>query len=182
MSENGIKSSRWLLIVSLAFNVFFVGTVVGGTLIGRSLHHRPEGMRHTPPIHSFASPMRILRATNPEDHKAMVKLVRKDRKEIHPLLMAVGKQRREAIKAMSAESFDKAATLEVLKALVAAESKAHASSNDTLVRMLASLSDEERKRIVGTLRGGHRDKRRGRGRGDRNRWSDEPELKPEPEG
>ncbi len=182
MSEDVKKTGRWLLIVSLAFNVFFVGTVVGGTFIGRSLHHRPDGMRYAPPIHSFASPRRILHAANPDDRKALVKQFRKDRKEIHPLLKEVGAQRREAIKAMGADSFDEAATLAILKALVAAESKAHSSSNETLVRMLASLSEDERKHIVGTLRGGYRDKHRGRGRGERKRWSDEPEQKPETEG
>lgn len=181
MSEEGKKSSRWLLIVSLTFNVFFVGTLVGGGFVARSMHHGPEGVRHAPPIHSFASPRKVLRATNPEDRKAMIKLVRKDRKEIHPLLQDVGKQRREAITAMGADSFDEAATLATLRSLVEAESKAHATSNETLVRMLASLSDDERKRIVETLGRSHRGKYRGQGRGDRRRWQRGPEPKPEQE-
>ena len=181
MSDVEKKTTRKLLIGSLALNVFFVGTVVGGTIIGGVSHHRPEGARHAPPIHSFANPRQILHEAAPAHRHAMVKLVRQDMKKLHPLLQDVGARRRAAIEAMSAQTFDAAATLQAFEALVAAETKAHAASNETLVRMLASLPDEERKRIVGTLREGRPDQRRGKFRDHRPGRLDGPEEAPEPE-
>lgn len=182
MSDTEKKPRRKLLIGSLALNVFFVGTVVGGTIIGGVLHHRPEGARYAPPIHSFANPRQILHEAAPAHRHAMVKLVRKDMKKLHPMLQDVGARRREAIVAMSTDAFDSAATLQAFEALVAAETKAHAASNETLVRMLASLPDEERKRIVGTLREGRPDQRRGKFRDHRPGRLDGPEQIPAPEG
>lgn len=181
MSETKSGRGRILLVVSLALNVFFVGTVVGGTMIGRALHLRSGEARHAPPIHSFASPRRILHEVKPEDRKALVKQVRSDMKALRPLLNDVGTARRAAIEAMRSDTFDTEATLSAFEVLVGAEAKAHGASNQTLVRMLASLSDEERKRVVGTLRGG--DKRRHRPIGEgRRQWSGDPgpERVPEP--
>ena len=182
MSDVEKKTGRKLLIGSLALNVFFVGTIVGGTIIGGVLHHRPEGARHAPPIHSFANPRQILHEAAPAHRHAMVKLVRKDMKKLRPMLRDVGARRREAIVAMSTDAFDPAAALQAFEALVAAETKAHAASNETLVRMLASLPGEERKRIVGTLREGRMEHRRGKLRdGGPGRFR-EPENPSEPEG
>lgn len=182
MSNGEKKSGRKLLIGSLALNVFFIGTVVGGTIIGGMLHHPREGIRHAPPIHSFANPRRILHEVTREERRAMIKMVRKDMKTIHPLLQDVGARRRDALEAMGADTFDKSATLQAFEALVTAETKAHEASNETIVRMLASLSDEERKRIVETLRGGRLDHRRGKFRdGGPGRFG-APEQPPEPEG
>lgn len=168
MSESTSGRGRILLVVSLALNVFFVGTVVGGTLIGRSQHHRSDEVRHAPPIHSFANPKRILHEVNPQDRKALVKLVRGDMKALRPLLKDVGAARRTAIETMRSDTFNTEATLAAFENLVAAEAKAHSSSNRTLVRMLATLSDEERKRVVGTLRGGG--KRHHREGKERRQW------------
>lgn len=181
MSDVEKKTGRRLLIVSLAFNVFFVGTVVGGMIIGRALHHAPEGARHEPPIHSFVNPRQILHEADRAERHAMVKLVRQDMKKLHPLLQDVGARRREVIKAMSTDTFDSDATLQAFEALVVAETKAHAASNKTLVRMLASLPDEERKRIVGTLRERRPDQRRGKFRDHRPDRSDGPRQIPAPE-
>lgn len=181
MSEVEKKTGRKLLISSLALNVFFVGTVVGGTIIGGVLHHPREGARHAPPIHSFANPRRILHEAAPAERRAMIKMVRKDMKKMHPLLQDVGARRRDALEAMRADTFDPAATQQYFDALVAAETKAHEVSNETLIRMLASLPDEERKRIVGTLRGGRSDHRRGKFRDGGPGRFDKPEQPPEPE-
>lgn len=181
MTETTSGRGRILLIVSLALNVFFVGTVVGAALIGRSLHHGSDEVRHAPPIHSFASPRRILHEVKRQDRKALVKQVRGDMQALRPLLKDVGAARRTAIEAMRSDTFDTEATLAAFENLVAAEAKAHSASNQTLVRMLATLSDEERKRVVGTLRGGGKRGHRPGG-GERRHWSREsgPERAPEP--
>lgn len=184
MSETKPRRYSMLLVVSLALNVFFVGTVVGGTLVGRSLHRVTGEKIHTPPIHSFASPRRILGEVNPEDRGALVKQVRKDMKAIRPLLRDVGQRRREAMDAMAAETFDEATVLKAFEALVAAESEAHSASNETLVAMLATLSFEERKRIVKSLHAGGKRRHRGEREGHeerRERWNKRALSEPEPE-
>lgn len=182
MSETGLNRGRVLLAVSLAFNVFFVGTVVGGAMVGRALHERSGEVRHAPPIHSFASPRRILHEVKSEDREALVKQVRGDMKALHPLLKDVGKARRTAIEALRADTYDADATLTALESLMEAEAKAHRASNETLVRMLATLPDDERKRVVGTLRGGSKRHHRADG-GARRHWSREatPGAAPETE-
>lgn len=180
MSETRSGRGRILLVASLTLNVFFIGTVVGGALIGRSLHHRPDEVRHAPPIHSFANPKRILHEVKPEDRKALVKQVRGDMKALRPLLKDVGEARHAAIEAMRSDTFDADATLAAFEALMGAEAKAHSASNETLVRLLAALSDEERKRVVGTLRGGGKRHHRPGG-GERRQWSRDGELERAPE-
>lgn len=181
MSETRSGRGRTLLVVSVALNVFFVGTVVGGALVGRALHDRSDGVRHAPPIHSFANPRKILHEVKSEDREALVKQVRGDMKALRPLLKDVGKARHAAIEAMRSDTFDADVTLAAFEALMGAEAKAHSASNETLVRLLAALSDEERKRVVGTLRGGGKRHHRPGG-GERRQWSRDggPERMPEP--
>lgn len=184
MSETKPRRYSILLVVSLALNVFFVGTIVGGTVIGRSLHGGSGERHRTPPIHSFASPRRVLGEVNPEDRGALIKQVRKDMKAIRPLLHEVGQKRRGAMDAMAAEAFDEAIVLRAFEALVAAESKAHSASNETLIAMLATLSVEERKRIVKSLHAGGKRRHRGaheRHEEGRERWNKGAHSEPEPE-
>lgn len=180
MSDLEKKAGRKTLIASLALNIFFVGAIVGGSIIGNVFHHSSDGVRHAPPIHSFANPRRILHEARPAEKHAMIKLMREDMKKIHPLLQDVGVRRREALEAMSAEVFDSAAATQAFEDLVAAETKAHQTSNATLVRMLASLSDEERRRIVENLKTGRPDRRGGQ-RPNRHHGPEGTDHKPDPE-
>lgn len=181
MSETGPGRGKMLLVISLALNVFFVGTVVGGAFVGGALHYKAGENRHAPPIHSFASPRRILHEVRSEDREDLVKQVRSDMKALRPLLQDVGKARRTAVEAMRSDTFDAETARQAFDALVMAESKAHGASNETLVRMLSALSAEERKRVVGTLRGSS-NRRHGPGGRDRRHWpqGSQSDLKPEP--
>lgn len=182
-SDTRRRSRRILLVLSLTFNVFFVGTLVGGSFVGHSMHKRTEGIRHAPPIHSFASPRKILREAEPEERKKMLKVVRKEMKEIKPLLKAVGQERRNVIDALGADSLDESAALEAMKSLVEAETKAHGASNQTVVHMLAVTSDAERQRIMEELKSKRRDRRERRhSRHGDGRWSkDDKPPPPDPE-
>jgi uncharacterized membrane protein len=147
-NEPRAKSRTFLLIVSLAFNIFFVGSVVGGVFIGKRIHERTEAVRHAPPIHSFANPRQLMRYVEPEQRDELSAILREEMKSMKPLLVDVGERRRFAMKTLRASPFDQEKSEAAFASLAASEAKAHQASSRALMKMLKKLPEEERAALV----------------------------------
>lgn len=177
-NETGSGSSKrrtLLLIVSLAFNIFFVGTVVGGAFVGNRIHERAQSIRHAPPIHSFANPRKVMRYADAEHHDTLRAILKSEMKALRPLLKDVGQKRTIAMESLSATPFSEEASQKAFADLAEAESSAHRASSQTLVKMLQALPEEDRAELVAKMS----EYRHERGRHDRSRdkWRERRDTK-----
>lgn len=171
MSQDNRKSfweSKSLLILSLALNIFFVGTVVGGFVVGHRIHERTQAVRHAPPIHTFGSPRKLMRHLEPEDREVMSKLMRSEMEEMRPRLKEVGNLRHKAMETLKADPFDARAAEKAFADLAIAEAKIHEESSQTMVKMLEALPKEKRAEVVRRMHEHRRDRhRKGERKGER---------------
>jgi uncharacterized membrane protein len=162
------RSLTIALIVSLVVNVFVIGAVVGAF-----------GMRHKVETESMRPPRSgnpIMRVTEqlPEDLRARYMARMRAEGQNNRAKMAEARAARgEAMQAMSAETYDPAAAAAALARAREAEMVTRTSIEGAIVDFSRNLTQEQRRLIAQSLRGGPggrgpRDGRRGDGpRGER---------------
>jgi uncharacterized membrane protein len=165
MSEKQQKRMSLLLVLSLVLNVFVIGAIAGGSFMHDQFGFGKSKLQHAPPIRSFMNPRQLVEGTSPETRQKLMKVARKDLREIRPELDAVHKARREIHDLMTAEILNPAEFQQAIARLAEAEKSAQIASGETLIKMLGVLTPKERKEMAENgmkrnMRDGHRGPRR----------------------
>jgi uncharacterized membrane protein len=158
------RSLTIALFVSLAVNLFAIGAVVGGLVIGvRMSEGRANAMRPgPPPIFSAAA---ALPEARQDDYR---QALRGEARGVRRSLMRAGEARREAWSAVAADPYDPAAVREALSEAQLIEAEARSRLESRVVDFAADLSLEERRALAQALSRPPLRRHEGReGRGDR---------------
>lgn len=135
------------LFISLAVNLFAIGAVVGGLVIGvRMAESREDALRPgPPPIFSAASAL-------PEARQdAYRQALRGEAREVGRSLMRAGEARRAAWSDIAAEPYDPAAVRQALAGAQAMEAQARSRLENRVVDFAADLTPEERQALAQAL-------------------------------
>ncbi len=164
------------LFVSLAVNLFAIGAVVGGLVIGtRMAQGRESVMRPGPPPFFQAA-----ESLSPERQEAYRQTIRGEAGQVRRKLMQAGQARREAWSDLGEEPFDATAVRRDLARAQAIEAEARSAVEGRVVEFASELSLQERQAFAEALaRPPSRDRRRGHdGRRDERRAGPPEEAKP----
>jgi uncharacterized membrane protein len=132
-----------LLVVSLALNLFLIGTVVGGLVVGQRLRAmRPPPERGGPALWVAA------RGLPPEHRDAYREVLRGEGGEVRLKLRAAREARTEAWKTLGQEPFDAEAVRQRLAAARAQDAAARKELEDRLVAFAAGLPADERAKLA----------------------------------
>ncbi len=167
------------LFVSLALNLFAVGAIVGGLVVGaRFSESRRAMMRPGPP--PFWDAAQTLSA---DQQEAFHKALRADAFQVRRQLMAAGEARREAWRELGTDPYDPTAVRRGLARAQAMEMEARALVEGRVVDFAGDLTAEERDRLAGALsRPSQRRMREGRRDGPRDEARDRARDEPPPAG
>ena len=140
------RRRRWprvLLVVSLAFNLLFVGLMAGALWVH---WHGGWGMaRH----HAFASSVRRLVKELPEDRRQTTEaLLKRHRAELRPLRRAAHRARHAAFEAAKAAPFDADLLQQRLDQMHGAEAKMREAMGALAMDLMKTLTVEERRRFL----------------------------------
>lgn len=141
------RSLTVALFVSLAVNLFAIGAVVGGLVIGvRMSEGRESAMRPgPPPIFSAASAL-------PEARQdAYREALRSEAREVRRSLMRAGEARRAAWGEIAADPYDPAAVRRALTEAQGIEAEARSRLESRVVDFAADLNPEERQALAEAL-------------------------------
>lgn len=137
-------SRRTLLIVlfvSLAVNLFLVGALAGGLVIGQRMH----GERPPPMQRGMAQPLwRAGDALPPESAMAYRQALRGAGPELRDAMRSARAERAEAWKSLAAEPFDPAATKRRLADIRGREADARGRIEERIVDYAAGLPAADR--------------------------------------
>lgn len=152
-----------LLVVSLALNLFLIGTVVGGLVVGQRLRTmRPPPERGGPALWVAA------RELSPEHRAAYREVLRGEGGEVRMKLRAARESRAEAWQSLGREPFDAAEVRKRLAAARTQDAQAREALEDRMVAFAATLSADERAKLAeGLARPGPRRGPSPHDRGDR---------------
>lgn len=137
------KTLAILLFVSLALNVFMVGAVVGGLVVGQKFRaDRPAMARGGQPLWAAANTL------PPEQRRAYRKLLRGEAGEVRDGMREARAARAQAWRQLGAEPFDPAATRASLGVARAREAQVRADVEGRIVDFAAGLPSAERARLA----------------------------------
>lgn len=150
------KSLMIVLFVSLALNLFLVGTVAGGLVVGQRLRaaHPPAPRAGGPPLWRAADSL------GPEQAGAYRAALRSGGPQMRDAMRQARAARQEAWRTLADEPFDEAAAKLRLASIRAQEAQARGMVDDRVVDFAAGLSPADRSTLVKGLT-------EPRGRGDR---------------
>jgi uncharacterized membrane protein len=157
------KSLFVVLFVSLALNLFLIGAVAGGLVVGqrlRAAHPPPAARGGQPPLWRAAD------ALPPEKASAYRAALRSGGPQMRDAMRQARAARQTAWSGLAEEPFDAAAAKQRLAAIRAQEAQARGLVDDRVVDFAAQLSPAERAVLVKGLTeqrgrgGGHGDQRR----------------------
>lgn len=135
-----------ILFISLAVNVFLIGAVVGGLVVGQRIHHqRPAMVRGGQPLWAAANEL------PPEQRRAYRRLLRGEGGEMRARMAEVRAARGAAWRGLGAEPIDPAAVKRELNAARAREMAIRGGVEEHIVDFAAGLSPAERARLVDGL-------------------------------
>ena len=134
------------LFVSLAFNLFLVGAIVGGFVIGHRLH--AVVMAPHPPAHPLWTAADSL---PPAHRQAFQALLRDQGMTVAIQIHQARRDRRDAWAGLMAEPFDAAAISKRLADARALELQARGGVEDKIVAFAATLPAVERARLADGL-------------------------------
>ena len=140
MSE---RSRSILLIVSLALNLFLVGTIVGGLVVGQRLR-----IHRAPPVVAGPALWAAGRELPPDLRAAYREVLRGEGGDSRRQLRAAREARTEAWKGLAKEPFDAEAVRRQLATARAQDSQARGALEDRIVAFADTLSPEDRARFV----------------------------------
>ena len=130
------------IAISLALNLFLLGTGVGVLVVGtRALVERADLRR------GGGDGQRVFaafQALPPDRRQALREMLRAQAMDAAPDLRAAAQARREANQLMAADHYDAAAVTAALTRARDAEGRARARLDDTLAARLATLTPQER--------------------------------------
>jgi uncharacterized membrane protein len=129
------------LFVSLAANLFLVGAVAGGLVVGQKMRaERPHtAQRPNPPL------WRAGDALPPDKAQAYRRALRDQSPEVREAMRAARTARMEAWRSIGQEPFDPAAAKRRLAEIRAQEADARGQIENDTIDFAADLSPEERK-------------------------------------
>ena len=165
------------LFVSLALNLFAIGAIVGGLVVGaRFSEGRGPMMRPGPPPFREAA-----QTLPPARQEAFHRALRGETFEVRRKLMAASEARRAAWAQLGADPYDPTAVRRALARAQAIEMEARTLVEGRVVDFAGELSAEERDRLAGALsQPPQRGTREGRRGGERDRREESPEAAPPP--
>lgn len=135
------------LFVSLGLNLFAIGAIIGGLVVGaRFSEGRGEMMRPGPPPFWDAA-----QTLPPARQEAFHRALRGEAFEVRRKLMAAGEARRAAWSELGADPFDPTAVRRDLARAQAMEMEARTIVEGRVVDFAGELSAEERDRLAGAL-------------------------------
>ncbi len=146
------RSTRFLLIGSLALNLLFVGFLVGGLVAGG---HRGPGYPHGGPARPFHAAMGMGWAMHglPEARReALRPTLQASFAQMRPQLRAMRDAQRDVAAALERDRFDRAELERALAAMQARMREMERTGHVALVEMAAQLTREERQQLARTLR------------------------------
>lgn len=147
------------LFISLAVNLFAIGAVVGGLVIGvRMTEGRQMAMRPGPPP-IFAAAESLPEARQDAYRQAL----RAEAREARQALMQASQARREAWAGLAGDPYDPAAVQRDLAAAQAIEAQARSVLETRIVTFAQDLTLEERQALAAALSRPPRRQREGRG-------------------
>lgn len=129
------------LFASLALNLFLVGAVAGGLVVGQKVRaERPHmAQRPNPPL------WRAGDALPPDRAQAYRRALRDQSPEVREAMRAARAARMEAWRSIGQEPFDPAATKRRLAGIRAQEADARGQIEEDMIDFAAGLSPDERK-------------------------------------
>jgi uncharacterized membrane protein len=166
---NGRSGRRpgWLgfvLVASLALNLFLGGIVVGGWVAGGG----PLPARWEPGAGGLRAFPRLVQALPPEQRAEAAAVLAEHRGEIRRRFIALHRARRDVFEAMTRETVDRAALEQAFAGLRERMTAAQAAVQEALIEVSISLPPEQRRALAEAARGlpgMHRPRHGGPGRG-----------------
>ncbi|WP_439855191.1 periplasmic heavy metal sensor [Pseudomonas yamanorum] len=139
------KYLKPLLVVSVLFNVFLIGGVGGG------LYH---WLANAKPAEAMVNQHGLRQAMvklPPERRKELRQLLRQNRADSQPLVLAGREARLDVIKQLEAPTLDRAALVTDLGKAREADMALRALVDNTLAQFASTLPRDERQRLVEAL-------------------------------
>ncbi|WP_010172373.1 periplasmic heavy metal sensor [Pseudomonas sp. PAMC 25886] len=139
------KYLKPLLVVSVLFNVFLIGGVGGG------LYH---WLANTKPAEAVVNQHGLRQAMvklPPERRKELRQLLRQNRSDSQPLVLAGREARLDVIKQLEAPTLDREALVTDLGKAREADMALRALVDNTLAQFASTLPRDERQRLVEAL-------------------------------
>lgn len=137
------RARTLLLVASLALNLFLVGTIVGGLVVGQRLRPEPpQRVRMGPPIWTAG------RELSPEHRAAYREVLRGEDGAVRRELRAAREARADAWRGLADTSFDAEAVRRRLAEARAQDARARAALEERIVDFAVGLPPEERARFA----------------------------------
>ncbi len=150
------RPTRFLLVGSLALNLFGIGAIAADAIMDRDGHGGLFGHCRPPRFMGLPSP-RELREVLPENDQAKLdNLLQANRAQFHQRLDELFAARQVVADAIKAEPFDRAKLATAFAALREREAAMAAGAQDWLVGFVAGLDPQARARVAELLTRRHR--------------------------
>lgn len=151
MTDRGLKVA---LGISLALNIFVIGAVAGGLIMGvRGLDHRPN--RERPPV------IELVQSLDEADRAEAERTLRESGLAAREDFNTARRFRAEAIALAGAETFDRPAVEAALAQSRAAEAEGRTRLEGSLLDLMGQLDQADRERLAPSLARRGREGRRG---------------------
>ncbi|MGC6370543.1 periplasmic heavy metal sensor [Pseudomonas sp. K2I15] len=139
------KYLKPLLVVSVLFNVFLIGGVGGG------LYHWLATAKPAEAVVNQHGLRQAMVKLPPERRKELRQLLRQNRADSQPLVLAGREARLDVIKQLEAPTLDRAALVTDLGKAREADMALRALVDNTLAQFASTLPRDERQRLVEAL-------------------------------
>lgn len=140
------KTLLIVLFVSLAVNLFLVGGVIGGLVVGQRLRpDRPPMARMNQPVWAAAQVL------SPEQARAYRTMLRGEGMEARTVMRESREARAQAWRTLGAEPFDPAMTKQRLAQVRDREAATRGEIDGRIVDFAASLTPPERQKLAAAL-------------------------------
>ena len=139
------KYLKPLLVVSVLFNVFLIGGVGGG------LYHWLANAKPAEAVVNQHGLRQAMVKLPPERRKELRQLLRQNRADSQPLVLAGREARLDVIKQLEAPTLDRAALVWDLGKAREADMALRALVDNTLAQFASTLPRDERQRLVEAL-------------------------------